>query len=85
MLTLNFGSHFPSSKTMPNFHQRLKVRIVSKSDLSWLSKMPKIAILGAPEAEKLHISRWPKYCETPCTLESAFYGFGGKCTMLFLI
>ena len=29
--------------------------------------MSKIAILGTPEAEKLHISRWPKYCETPCT------------------
>ena len=28
--------------------------------------MSKIAILGTPEAEKLHISRWPKYCETPC-------------------
>ena len=29
--------------------------------------MSKILILGVSAAEKLQISRWPKYCETPCT------------------
>ena len=29
--------------------------------------MSKISIKGSSEAEKLHISRWPKYCKTPCT------------------
>ena len=29
--------------------------------------MSKILIIGASEAEKLQISRWPKYCETPCS------------------
>ena len=38
MLTLNFDSRFLRSITMANFHQILKVRIVSKSELSWLSK-----------------------------------------------
>ena len=30
--------------------------------------MSKISIVGTPEAVKLHISKWPKYCETPCRL-----------------
>ena len=38
MLTLNFDSRFLRIITMANFHQILKVRIVSKSELSWLSK-----------------------------------------------
>ena len=38
MLTLNFDSRFLRSITMANFHQISKVRIVSKSELSWLSK-----------------------------------------------
>ena len=38
MLTFNFDSSFLRSITFANFHQILKVRIVSKSELSWLSK-----------------------------------------------
>ena len=70
MLTLNFDSHFPRSITMADFYQRLKVRIVSKSDLSWLSKNAQNCNPRHPEAEKLHISRWPNYCETPCNLDT---------------
>ena len=36
MLTLNFHSCFLWSITVTNFSQRLKVRIVSKSELFWL-------------------------------------------------
>ena len=39
MLTLNFDSHFPQSITLSNFHPRLKVGIVLKSELSWLSEI----------------------------------------------
>ena len=38
MLTLNFDSQFLRSITVVNYHQILKERIVSKSELSWLSK-----------------------------------------------
>ena len=30
--------------------------------------MPKLLILGASEAEKLYVARWPKYYETPCIM-----------------
>ena len=32
------------------------------------TKMSKILILGALDAEKLQKPRWQSYCETPCTL-----------------
>ena len=38
MLDLNFDSRFLRSISLANFRQRLKVRIVSKSELSWLFK-----------------------------------------------
>ena len=38
MLTNNFCFHFLRSRTLVNFHQILKVRIVLKSELSWLFK-----------------------------------------------
>ena len=38
MLTLNLYFHFFRSITLANFHQILKVRVVLKSELSWLSK-----------------------------------------------
>ena len=30
--------------------------------------MSKYLILGASEAEKFNVAKWPKYCETPCIL-----------------
>ena len=37
ILALDFISHFLRSITIANFHQRLKVSTVLKSELSWLS------------------------------------------------
>ena len=65
MLTLNFDSQFLRSINMAIFHQILKVRIVSNQNCPGFLKMSKIVILGIQEAEKLHISKWPKYCGTP--------------------
>ena len=42
MLTLDFDFNFLRSITNANFHQRLKVRTVLKSELSWLLENVKI-------------------------------------------
>ena len=52
----NYDKFLSNIKSKDSF----KIRIVLV-----FQKMSKIVILGTPEAEKLHISRWPKYCETP--------------------
>ena len=65
MLTLNFDSRFVWNITVTNFCQILKERIVLNQNCPGFPKMSKIAILGTPEGEKLHISKWPKYCGHP--------------------
>ena len=64
MLTSDFDSRLLWSITIANFYQRLKVRVVSKQNCPSFQKMSKISIVSTPEAVKLHISKWPKYCET---------------------
>ena len=45
----------------------IKIRTVLKSELNGLHENVNLT-LGVLEAEKLPKSRWPKYCETPCSL-----------------
>ena len=44
------------------------IRTVLKSELLGSTKMSKIIILGAIEADNSKKTKWVKYCETPCTL-----------------
>ena len=65
MLTNNFCFHFLRSRTLVNFHQILKVRIVLKSELSWLFK--NVKNFNPRCLKSWEIAVCYCNCETPCT------------------
>ena len=76
MLLLNFLLSSSQRANLVNFMLGIKIRTVLKSELNWLHK---IITLCALEAKNFQKPRWPKYCETPCTVRYSNLGSRSQC------